>query len=217
MSIPAPGPNTENNTDNRNVYTMRGQYLLTPNDKVSFWRSAIIRSATSHAAAPFKRPTVPFTASSMRWPRSRSSAAPRRHRYRQPAAVASSRNAYSNQPVTQQIRDMGISGQLDWDLGFGKLTSITAWRDNTLIAGNDFDYTAVDIVQEPANEGNLVDFKQTSEEMRLAGKMARSIGWWAGFSRANPGVEHGHLCRQRFRSVPERPLLGGSGTAELSP
>src|SRR5882757_8409383 len=31
-----PGPNSENNTDNRNVYTMRGQYLLTPNDTVSF-------------------------------------------------------------------------------------------------------------------------------------------------------------------------------------
>src|ERR1700728_1971080 len=30
------GPNTENNTDNRNVYTMRGQYLLTPADTVSF-------------------------------------------------------------------------------------------------------------------------------------------------------------------------------------
>ena len=36
MSIPAPGPNTENNTDDRNVYTMRGQYLLTPSDNVSF-------------------------------------------------------------------------------------------------------------------------------------------------------------------------------------
>src|SRR5271165_4253386 len=31
-----PGPNTENNTDNRNVYTFRGQYLLTPNNNVSF-------------------------------------------------------------------------------------------------------------------------------------------------------------------------------------
>ena len=30
-----PGPNTENNTDDRNVYTFRGQYLLTPSDKVS--------------------------------------------------------------------------------------------------------------------------------------------------------------------------------------
>src|SRR5208283_2989531 len=31
-----PGPNTENNTDDRNVYTFRGQYLLTPNNNVNF-------------------------------------------------------------------------------------------------------------------------------------------------------------------------------------
>jgi hypothetical protein len=64
-------------------------------------------------------------------------------------------------------------------LGFGKLTSISAWRDNTLIAGNDVDYTAVDIVQEPANEGNLVDFKQASEEIRLAGKEG-PLNWLVG-------------------------------------
>src|SRR5258705_14005794 len=69
--------------------------------------------------------------------------------------------------------------QLDWDLGFGKLTSISAWRDTTLIAGNDVDYTAVDIVQEPANEGNLVDFKQASEEIRLAGKEG-PLNWLVG-------------------------------------
>ena len=41
------------------------------------------------------------------------------------------RQAWANQPITQQIRDMGVSGELNWDLGFAKLTSITAWRDNT--------------------------------------------------------------------------------------
>jgi len=30
------GPNNENKTDNRNMYTMRGQYLVTPSDAVSF-------------------------------------------------------------------------------------------------------------------------------------------------------------------------------------
>ena len=44
-----------------------------------------------------------------------------------------SRQAYANQPISQQIRDMGISAELNWDLGPAKLTSITAWRDNTLV------------------------------------------------------------------------------------
>ena len=30
------GPNTDNRTDNRNMYTMRGQYLITPSDAVNF-------------------------------------------------------------------------------------------------------------------------------------------------------------------------------------
>src|ERR1700704_5743668 len=30
------GPNTDNKTDNRNLYTMRGQFLLTPSDTVNF-------------------------------------------------------------------------------------------------------------------------------------------------------------------------------------
>src|SRR5882724_10473117 len=30
------GPNTDNRTDNRNMYTMRGQYLVTPSDTVNF-------------------------------------------------------------------------------------------------------------------------------------------------------------------------------------
>jgi iron complex outermembrane recepter protein len=175
-----PGPNSENNTDNRNYYTMRGQYLLTPSDKVSFLviadytkRNESCCGAIQTADGPFYGiinalagvPALGGTAGASG--------------IASPPLSLSARQAYSNQPITQRIRDMGISGQLDWDLGFGKLTSISAWRDNTLIAGNDVDYTAVDLVQEPANEGNMVDFKQISQELRLAGKDG-PLDWLVG-------------------------------------
>jgi len=165
------GPNTQNNTDNRNVYTMRGQYLLMPTDSVSVLligdyskRNESCCGAIEAADGPFDGiinalASVPELGGT---PGATGIA-------NTPLSLAS-RTAFANQPIAQQIRDMGISGQLDWDLGFGKLTSITAWRDNTLVAGNDFDYTAIDIIQDPATEGNLVDFKQASEELRLAGK-----------------------------------------------
>jgi iron complex outermembrane recepter protein len=174
------GPNTENNTDNRNVYTMRGQYLLTPSDKVSFLvigdyskRNESCCGAIQTADGPFSGiinalASVPALGGT-----------PGVTGIASPPLSLSARDAWANQPVAQQIRDMGISGQLDWDLGFGKLTSISAWRDNTLVAGNDVDYTAVDIVQEPANEGNLVDFKQVSQELRLAGKDG-PLDWLVG-------------------------------------
>src|SRR5271154_3229874 len=155
-----PGPGNENNTDNRNVYTMRGQYLLTPNNAVSFLvigdyskRNESCCGAIQTADGPFygiinALASVPELGGT---PGATGIASP-------PLALAD-RNAWANQPIVQRIRDMGFSGQLDWDLGFGKLTSISAWRDKTLTAGNDVDYTSVDIVQEPATEGNLVDFK----------------------------------------------------------
>jgi iron complex outermembrane receptor protein len=175
-----PGPGSQNNTDNRNVYTMRGQYLLTPNNAVSFLligdyskRNESCCGAVQTADGPFyglinALASVPELGGT-----------PGATGIASPPLSPSDRNSWANQPVTQQIRDMGISGQLDWDLGFGKFTSITAWRDNTLIAGNDVDYTSVDIVQEPSTEGNMVDFKQVSEELRLAGKDG-PLNWLVG-------------------------------------
>jgi outer membrane receptor protein involved in Fe transport len=175
-----PGPGNENNTDNRNVYTMRGQYLLTPNNAVSFLvigdyskRNESCCGAVQTADGPFygiinALASVPELGGT-----------PGATGMASPPLSPQDRNAWANQPVVQQIRDMGISGQLDWDLGFGKFTSISAWRDNTLTAGNDFDYTAVDIVQDPAGEGNMVDFKVASEELRLAGKDG-PLNWLVG-------------------------------------
>ncbi len=79
---------------------------------------------------------------------------------------------------------MGVSGQLNWNLGAAKLTSITAWRDNTVEAGNDTDYTAIDLLYQPDTKLNQTDFKQFSEELRLAGK-AGPLNWLVGGFFAN--------------------------------
>ena len=171
-----PGPNTDNRNNDRNYYTLRGQYLLKPNDDVDVLligdyskRNEACCGAVATYLGPFS-PIVNALASNPLLGG-------------QPGAVGIAQGngyqAYSNQPWTQRIRDTGVSGELNWRLGEATLTSITAWRDNTLIAGNDTDYTTVDILYEPATNGNLTDFKQFSQELRLAGKDG-PLNWLVG-------------------------------------
>jgi outer membrane receptor protein involved in Fe transport len=174
------GPNSDNKTDNRNFYTMRGQFLLTPSDAVNFLVIADYSKRNESCCGAVPLDDGPFvgivnalaglTALGGQAGATGLASPPLPH---------FSRQAWANQPVSQQIRDEGISGELNWDLGFGKLTSITAWRDNTIVAGNDVDYSGIDIIQAPGNEGNQTDFKQASEEIRLAGKSG-PLDWLLG-------------------------------------
>jgi iron complex outermembrane receptor protein len=174
------GPNTDNKTNNRNMYTMRGQFLVTPTDAVNFLvigdyskRNESCCGAVQVADGPFAG--IANALASIPALGGRAGAVAEAS----PPLSPLSRRAYANQPPAQQIRDMGISGELNWDLGSAKLTSITAWRDNTVVSGNDVDYTGIDILQQPGNEGNQTDFKQASEEIRLAGKSG-PLDWLVG-------------------------------------
>jgi outer membrane receptor protein involved in Fe transport len=175
-----PGPNNDDKANNRNFYTVRGQYLLTPTSDISLLligdftrRNEVCCQATPSSPGPFAGivnalatiPPLGGSASDPGWPVTPSN--------------PFNRQSYANWPISQQIWDRGFSAQLDWNLGGSRLTSITAWRDNSVIAGNDADYTQVGLLQEPANNGNLTDFKQFSEELRLAGKTDR-LNWLVG-------------------------------------
>ena len=170
------GPNTDDRSNNRNAYNFRGQYLLTPSSDVSFLLIgdyARRNESCCDAVATYLGPFAPITNALASVPQLGGQAGA--------TGIAQDTGylAYSNYPWTQRVRDMGVSGELDWTLGDATLTSITAWRDNTIIAGNDTDYTAIDILYEPATNGNQTDFKQFSQELRLAGK-AGGLDWLVG-------------------------------------
>ncbi|MEP6548161.1 MAG: TonB-dependent receptor [Gammaproteobacteria bacterium] len=174
------GPNTNDQTDDRNMYTMRGQFLLTPTDTMSVLFIGDYSKRNESCCGAVQTSDGPFAgilnALASIPPLGGQVGA---QAVANPPLSPFNRQAYANQPISQQIRDMGISAQLDWDLGAAKLTSITAWRDNTLVAGNDSDYSGIGIITTPANEGNQTDFKQASEEIRLAGKRG-PLDWLVG-------------------------------------
>jgi iron complex outermembrane receptor protein len=171
--------NLDDKDNDRNYYTVRGQYLLTPSSNVSLLvigdfsrRNEVCCQATPVVPGPFAgiinalgtnpllggQPGLPFPTT---------------------PSNPFNRQSFANYPISQQIWDRGVSAQLDWDVGGARLTSITGWRDNTVNAGNDPDYSQAALVQEPAN-GNVTDFKQFSQELRLAGKTDR-LNWLLGF------------------------------------
>jgi len=186
------GPNTENRANDRNVYTLRGQYQLTFTDDVSLLfigdyskRNEVCCAAVVTSSGPFAGVANAVSALPILGGGGTGATA-------EPTSPLDPFNyrAYANQPISQRIRDTGVSAELDWNLGFGKLTSITAWRDNTIVEGTDTDYTGLDILEEPSGLGNQTDFKQFSQEIRLSGRNG-PLDWLVGGFFSNEILDTG--------------------------
>ncbi len=166
------GPNSSDQTDDRNVYTMRGQYLLTPSDTLNLLIIGDYSKRNESCCGAVQTTDGPFSgiinALASIPPLGGQAGA---QGVANPPLSPFNRQAYANQPITQQIRDMGVSAELDWDLGPAKLTSITAWRDNTLVVGNDSDYTASE--SSPARQRGQPDRLQASQRRTPLGRQER--------------------------------------------
>ncbi|MES2987112.1 MAG: TonB-dependent receptor [Pseudomonadota bacterium] len=78
-------------------------------------------------------------------------------------------------------KDWGISGQIDWDFGGAKLTSITAYRDYYSDQAGDLDYSTVDILYNAADGNNSRAFKTFTQELRLQGSLFNDkLDWLVG-------------------------------------
>ncbi len=175
------GPNTNDRANDRNMFTVRGQYRVTPNDDVDVVLIGDYSKRNEVCCVGVATVLGPFAGVA----NAIASIPPLGGKVGATAiAAGGGYQAYSNYPWGQQVRDTGFSAQIDWNLGFGKFTSITAWRDNTVEAGNDTDYTAIDLLWQPDTKGNETDFKQFSQELRLAGKEG-ALNWLVGGFFAN--------------------------------
>ena len=77
--------------------------------------------------------------------------------------------------------DYGFSGQVDWNLGGAKLTSITAYRNYKADQGSDTDYSSVDILYRAANGNSSRQFKTFTQELRLQGTLFNDhLDWLVG-------------------------------------
>ena len=163
-----PGPRTSTRDTNRDFYTIRGQLLAKPDNNVtvriigdySRRNEECCIAVITRASQPIAEEGIPGNLANNIVAALGGNDGDPSHPYR--------RQAYSNRPDGQKIRDGGFSLQADWDVGPGTLTSITAYRDWKTNAGFDADFSTADIDYLPTNE-NSTQFKTFSQEVRYAG------------------------------------------------
>jgi iron complex outermembrane receptor protein len=98
------------------------------------------------------------------------------------------RVAFANRSDGQQIRDMGVSAELEFERSFGKITSITAWRSFESTIGQDADYSTGDVLWRNSRGPNANEFEQLSEELRFSGESDR-LEWMVGAFYASEDLD----------------------------
>lgn len=163
-------------TNNQNFYTARGQilYRLGDNAEVNFIADYTDRNERCCGAVQIKNATGPTAVLNSIVP----------------GAILNPPNpeaftAFGTHDDLKHVVDKGISATVDWTtpwLGGARFTSITALRDWKSQGGGDTDGTLVDVIFGPAVDSDnpgWVQFKQFSQEFRLAGETER-LNWLVG-------------------------------------
>ncbi|KPL69723.1 TonB-dependent receptor [Erythrobacter sp. SG61-1L] len=76
---------------------------------------------------------------------------------------------YNNYNSTNDIKNWGVSAQLDYNVGPMTLTSITAFRNNQAVTAQDADFSSADLIYPLAADINLDTFTQ---ELRMTAEIA---------------------------------------------
>jgi outer membrane receptor protein involved in Fe transport len=79
------------------------------------------------------------------------------------------------------VKDYGLSGEVVYDFGAAELTSISAYRYNNYIRGQDADFNKLDILYRDDDGGAFNRFKTFTQELRLQGQaLGDRLDWLVG-------------------------------------
>jgi len=169
------GPRAEDEDYDQNFHTVRGKLLFEPSDSLDILLSADYTSREENCCTAVQT-TVGATAAIL-------NALAGGQAVAAPGDDPFDRVAYSNRPTTQDIKDKGVSAEVNWDmdaLGGATLTSITASREWQAINGLDYDFSTADLIYRNASEDeSFTGFETFSQELRLTGATDR-IDWMVG-------------------------------------
>ncbi|QNA84161.1 TonB-dependent receptor [Sphingomonas sp. So64.6b] len=101
------------------------------------------------------------------------------------------RNVIFNTDPKNRLVGKGVSGQIDWNVGFAKLTSITAYRDQVNQSQQDIDFTGADI----SNNTTANHIQTFTQELRLASNGDGPLSWLIGGFYQDEKVDTGRDIR----------------------
>ena len=157
---------TGNDVNDRDRWSVRGDVLWEPTDKTSVRIIADynkISETCCAVASIFNGPATLAIGGVLKKP------------IGDPTKVFE-RNVIFNTDPSNDLSGKGVSGQVDHDLGFAKLTSITAYRNQKNASFQDVDFTGADI----ANNSTANNIKTFTQELRLASSGEGPLNWLIG-------------------------------------
>ncbi len=168
------GPRTRTDDNDQNFHSLRGQLLFEPTDGLDINIIADFTSREENCCTAVT--TVRGATAAIIDALSPDSGVA-------PVADPFARVAYSNRSTEQDIKDKGISAEVNWItpwFGDATLTSITAQREWDSINGLDFDFSSADILYRNAErDESLTAFETFTQEFRLTGATS-AIDWMVG-------------------------------------
>ena len=99
---------------------------------------------------------------------------------------------YSNFNPTNDIRNSGVSGQIEFTTGRFKITSITAWRTTNGATNQDADFTSADLLSEYSQQQRIRTFTQ---ELRVGSDFQGPFNFVAGAYLFNENIRQSNTMR----------------------
>ncbi|MFZ5610230.1 MAG: TonB-dependent receptor [Pseudomonadota bacterium] len=199
--------------NDRDRYLLRGQLLITPTDALSLRLIADYASRDENCCAAttiVRGPTAGIIEALGGVMGSGGSSA-------DPDPFSRRSATTPGRGFQQDVKEQGVSAELNWDMNWATFTSITAYRDWQNFRSQDLDFSSADILYRDT-DGWRQQFKTFSQEARLNGQ-AGFLDWLLGFYYANEklalddrillGAQYGAYADALVRlSVPSFPGYG---------
>ncbi len=166
--------------NNRDRFLLRGQMLFQPNDNLSVRLIADYSKQSEECCGAVFLPqhnysAAGYTPSSIAALERSLGAIINPDPYDRETSVTPGRSYRSD------VKDGGVSAEINYDFGGATLTSLTAWRGNKYVGGQDADFNNLDIIYRD-NDGSYGNkFSVFTQELRLNGEaFAGKLDWLVG-------------------------------------